>query len=161
VIPNLIKFAIVFLAGALFSVGIWVVGMLRPQKVIAFLDVTSGAWDPSMPIAMFGAILVSAVAWQFAKEPRRPPYGTKYPGPPPPKIDLRLVGGAAVFGIGWGLSGFCPGNAFPNVVTGVPEVEIFTAAMVVGMVIARFGAGADAPAPVSPPPSTTTGFGPV
>lgn len=109
-----------FLSGALFAVGLGVSGMTRPGKVLAFLDL-GGAWDPSLEILARRAPLLVP---QFSLPTRR-------------DVDRRLVGGAALFGVGWGLAGFCPGPAVTSLVGGRVEPVIFVAAMLTGMALHR------------------------
>jgi hypothetical protein len=123
-------------AGALFSAGVCVSGMVRPSKVIGFLDF-GGAWDASLALVMASALALHVVAWAVVRarqgRGQAPPLGDAYPGPPSSVIDARLVGGALLFGFGWGLSGFCPGPAIVSVVTGVRASLVFVGSMVVAM----------------------------
>lgn len=112
---------IAFLSGLVFAAGLGLSGMTQPAKVLAFLDV-GGAWDPSLAFVMVGAIAVHAVAWRIA---RRRGIVIEVPK----AIDARLVGGAALFGIGWGLSGWCPGPAFVAVGSGLESAWVFALAM--------------------------------
>ena len=124
-------------SGFLFAVGLGISGMTRPTKVLGFLDV-SGVWDPSLAFVMGGALVVYAIAWRIARPPRAPWLGGVYPSPPATILDARLLGGAAVFGVGWGLSGFCPGPALVSLATGMWESLVFCGAMALGMVVHRF-----------------------
>ena len=121
-------------SGALFGAGVCVSGMVRPSKVIGFLDF-GGAWDASLGLVMGMALAVHVVAWAIvrARGSAPPPLGTAYPGPASPVIDARLVAGALLFGVGWGLSGFCPGPALVSVVTGVRASLVFVGAMAIAM----------------------------
>lgn len=130
------------IAGVLFGLGACISGMVRPSKVIAFLDF-SGGWDPSLALVMGAGFMVHALAWRSARPPRKPMFGTAYPSPPSPQIDARLLGGAAIFGLGWGLGGFCPGPAVVSMVSLVPGTLVFGGAMLAGMVLAKMFAGAD------------------
>lgn len=122
------------LCGALFGAGICVSGMVRPSKVLAFLDF-GGAWDPSLLLVMGAALTLHVVAWQLIKNRRAPRFGTAFPGPPSSVVDRRLVGGAALFGIGWGISGYCPGPALLSVLSGATSSLVFVGAVAVSMVV--------------------------
>jgi uncharacterized protein len=133
---------IALVAGALFGAGACVSGMVRPSKVLAFLDF-GGAWDPSLALVLATGLAVHAVAWRLARPPRTPWFGDRFPGAPQAPIDLRLIAGAVLFGVGWGLGGFCPGPAMVSVVSLVPGTFVFMAAMLAGMGLARVLANAD------------------
>ncbi|QHA89427.1 DUF6691 family protein [Serratia rhizosphaerae] len=122
------------LAGLLFGLGLLVSGLANPQKVLAFLDITR-AWDPSLALVMGGAISVSFFAFRMAKKRRRPRYADKMLLPDATQIDKRLIGGAALFGIGWGLAGICPGPGLVLLGAGTVKGLIFMLAMVAGMLI--------------------------
>ena len=122
-----------FLCGALFAVGLVLAGMTDPNKVIAFLDVT-GVWDPSLAFVMGGAIAVFMPGYFLLARRRRTPILTRSFEVPNTKIiDARLLGGAAVFGVGWGTSGFCPGPAITSVATGSVGALIFVGGMAAAM----------------------------
>ena len=125
-----------FVCGALFAAGACISGMVRPSKVLGFLDF-GGAWDATLLFAMTSALAIHVIAWQVVKRARAPRFGTQFPGPPSSVIDARLVGGAAVFGVGWGLAGYCPGPAVVSVVSGAGGSRVFVGAMVLGIVLAR------------------------
>ena len=122
------------LAGLLFGLGLIVSGMVNPGKVLGFLDV-AGQWDPSLMLVMGGAIAVGLVAFGIAKKRALTLIGEKIDLPTSTIIDLRLIWGSALFGIGWGLGGFCPGPALVGVGMGLPSALIFVAAMIAGMVL--------------------------
>lgn len=124
------------LCGALFAAGACISGMVRPSKVIGFLDF-GGAWDATLLCVMASALALHILAWQVVKRSSRPRFGERYPGPPSKVIDRRLVGGAALFGIGWGIAGYCPGPAIVSLVSGASGSFVFVGAMVAGMLIAR------------------------
>lgn len=128
----MIAVLVAFLLGALFAIGLGVGGMTLPAKIIGFLDVT-GAWDPSLVLVLGGAVTTYAVMYRIAMGRSRPLFAGAYVLPGLSQIDTPLVAGAAIFGIGWGMSGFCPGPAIVALVTGKTEVLAFVAAMVVGM----------------------------
>jgi uncharacterized membrane protein YedE/YeeE len=123
-------------AGTLFGLGLLVSGMTRPAKVIAFLDV-GGAWDPSLAFVMVGAIGVFALAYRVIAARGRAIGGGPLHLPQQKRIDRSLVAGAAVFGVGWGLGGYCPGPAIVSAAAGAAPALVFVAAMVVGMLLAR------------------------
>ncbi len=121
-------------AGVLFALGLALGGMTRTDKVLGFLDVT-GNWDPALAFVMGGAISVHAVAYVVQRRTDGPWIGGSWSLPTSRVIDRRLVGGAVLFGVGWGLSGLCPGPAVMNVATFDPGTLVFVASMVVGMVL--------------------------
>ena len=121
-------------AGLVFGLGLIVSGMTDPSKVIGFLDL-AGAWDPSLALVMGGAIGVGLMAFRFARTRSRALLGGPMQLPSARQIDRRLVLGGLTFGVGWGLAGFCPGPALASLATGGSKPLIFTAAMLVGMVI--------------------------
>jgi uncharacterized membrane protein YedE/YeeE len=125
-----------FLSGALFAAGLGVAGMTNPAKVMAFLDVT-GAWDPSLAFVMVGAIAVYAVAFRLAIRRPAPLLAEAFSLPKKGDLDAPLIAGAALFGAGWGLAGYCPGPAITSLATGAPGVFLFVASMLAGMVIHR------------------------
>ena len=120
-------------AGALFGAGACISGMVRPSKVIGFLDWRSGAWDATLLVVMASALLVSVLAWRVVGRQRGPWLGGSFPARPSPAIDAKLLAGAALFGLGWGLSGYCPGPAVVSLVSHVPGALVFVAAMIAGM----------------------------
>jgi hypothetical protein len=133
------------IAGALFGVGACLSGMVRPSKVLGFLDF-GGAWDATLLFVMAAALLLHVVVWRVVASRPTPPFGAAYPDPPSRRIDLRLVGGAAMFGAGWGLAGFCPGPALVSLAGLATSTFVFVGAMAAAMWLT--GARADrAPAP--------------
>lgn len=127
-------------AGLLFGAGLTVSGMVNPAKVQNFLDI-AGTWDPSLAFVMGAAVVVTFVGYRVAWERGRPLFDTTFQLPTPTVIDARLIGGSALFGIGWGLGGFCPGPAISSLGTGGEGVWVFVAAMFAGMWAARQVAG--------------------
>ena len=123
---------VALIAGLVFGLGLILSGMANPAKVQNFLDVF-GVWDPSLGLVMGGAIGVGLVAFTWAKKRRTALLGAPMQLPTSTVIDGRLLSGAALFGVGWGLAGFCPGPALMNLVTGHSAVWLFVAAMLVGM----------------------------
>jgi uncharacterized membrane protein YedE/YeeE len=121
-------------AGLVFGLGLVVSGMSNPAKVLAFLDL-AGPWDPSLALVMAGAIAVAAVGFAFARGRATSVIGLDMRLPAAGVIDRRLVTGAAVFGVGWGLVGLCPGPAFVALSTGSIEAIAFAVAMLAGMAL--------------------------
>lgn len=119
------------------AIGLGVAGMTDPAKVLAFLDFT-GAFDPSLMFVMVGAIGVYALAYHLLSKRTGPVLADRYHLPEATKIDARLLGGAALFGVGWGLAGLCPGPALTALATGSTSILIFVAAMVAGQVLFFF-----------------------
>ena len=123
-----------WLAGLVFGLGLIVSGMTDPSKVTGFLDL-AGAWDPSLALVMGGAIGVGLLAFRFARKRSQALLGGPMQRPTARQIDRRLVLGGLTFGVGWGLAGFCPGPDLASLATGGSKPLIFTAAMLLGMVI--------------------------
>lgn len=121
-----------FIAGLVFGVGLVLSGMTDPRKVIGFLDL-AGAWDPSLALVMGGAILVGLPAFSVARRQEHSVLGAPMPAPPTRRIDRPLIAGATLFGVGWGLSGLCPGPAIVAAGAGATGGLLFTAAMLAGM----------------------------
>ena len=130
-----------FLIGLMFGVGIVISGMGNPAKVLNFFDI-AGTWDPSLILVMGGALTVTFVGYFFVLSRPLPVFAEKFALPTSRVIDLKLLGGSALFGIGWGMTGFCPGGALPVLGTGVIDVFLFCAAMVVGLMIGKAGVAA-------------------
>jgi uncharacterized protein len=126
--------AAAFAAGLVFGLGLIVSGMSDPGKVIGFLDIT-GRWDPSLAFVMAGAILVGFFAFLLAGRRARSFLGGAMHLPGREDIDRRLVGGSLVFGVGWGLAGFCPGPALVSLGGGYERAAVFVAAMLAGMLL--------------------------
>ncbi len=120
------------IAGLVFGLGLIVSGMADPAKVLGFLDL-AGPWDPSLALVMVGAIAVGAVAFAIATRSQRTWLGLDFKLPTARHIDRRLVGGSLLFGIGWGLAGFCPGPALVALGMGELKAAVFVAAMLAGM----------------------------
>lgn len=123
-------------AGIVFGLGLIVSGMTDPAKVQNFLDL-AGTWDPSLAFVMGGAVLIAFAGYRLATASGAPLFGDRFLLPTSTQIDRRLVGGAALFGVGWGLAGFCPGPAIASLYTGGVSAWIFVAAMLAGMWAAR------------------------
>ena len=122
------------LAGLVFGLGLIVSGMANPAKVLGFLDL-AGAWDPSLAFVMAGAIAVSALAFALAKTRTVSWLGAAMTLPGPRDIDHRLVIGSVLFGIGWGVAGFCPGPGLVALGMGEIKALVFVAAMLLGMAL--------------------------
>ena len=122
--------------GLVFGLGITISGMINPAKVLNFFDI-AGTWDPSLAFVMAGALAVTIPGYLIVLRRRRPVFNTAFQVPTNRQIDGALIGGAAVFGVGWGIAGFCPGGALPALGTGVPDVYLFAAALVAGLLAAR------------------------
>lgn len=120
------------LSGLVFGLGLLLSGMGNPAKVQNFLDF-SGQWDPSLALVMGGAIAIGLLAFTWAKTRSKALLGDLMQLPASQSIDKRLITGSAMFGVGWGLAGFCPGPALMNLATLQPEIWLFVAAMLVGM----------------------------
>jgi len=121
-----------FVAGLTFGLGLIVAGMADPAKILAFLDI-AGTWDPSLLFVMAGAIAVGLVAFAVARRRTSSVLGLPMQLPTARAIDLRLVGGSLLFGVGWGLAGFCPGPAIVALGAGYGKAGAFIVAMLVGM----------------------------
>ena len=121
-----------FAVGLLFGCGLVLSGMTDPGKVIGFLDVT-GLWDPSLALVMGGAIAVGVLGFGWARHRSTNWLGGDFRLPQTSQIDVRLLAGSAVFGVGWGLAGFCPGPAWVSMAAGNSQALIFVIAMVAGM----------------------------
>lgn len=119
-------------AGLVFGLGLVLSGMADPHKVLAFLDL-AGPWDPSLALVMAGAIAVGLVAFTFVKRMDRSLLGLALKMPTARHIDARLVGGSLLFGVGWGIAGFCPGPALAALGMGELKAVVFVAAMLAGM----------------------------
>ena len=123
-----------FIVGLIFGLGLVIGGMTDPSKVIGFLDI-SGSWDPSLAFVMGGALLVGVIAFRFARHRTANFFGGAVRMPTKNDIDKRMVIGSLLFGIGWGLAGFCPGPAITSMGTGNSEALLFVLAMVTGMAL--------------------------
>ena len=118
-------------AGFVFGIGLWVSAMANPRKVLGFLDIT-GNWDASLMLVMGGAVAVTLIAFRFVVKREKPLLERKFELPTRKDIDLPLVAGAAIFGIGWGIGGYCPGPALTAFATLSAEALAFVAAMIAG-----------------------------
>ena len=128
------KSLIAVLTGALFGAGLVISGMTDTAKVIGFLDVT-GAWDPTLMFVMMGALAITAICTPWIILWQRPLLAEVFSLPLRTEIDARLVGGSALFGIGWGLWGYCPGPALTALTYGASSTVVFCVAMLAGMAL--------------------------
>lgn len=126
-----------YLIGLVFGTGIALSGMANPAKVLNFFDV-AGTWDPSLIFVMGGAFVTTFIGYRLVFGRAAPVFEGGFSLPTGRQIDARLVGGSALFGIGWGIAGFCPGGALPALGTGRWEVFAFTAALIGGIFLAKF-----------------------
>ena len=127
---------IALLSGLLFGAGLAVSGMTDPSRVRAFLDVT-GRWDPTLGFVMGGAMLPMIVAWRIKARLDWPLIGDEFHVPAKTGIDRKLIGGAALFGVGWGIAGLCPGPAIADLAVRPLPAATFVAAMLGGMLVNR------------------------
>jgi uncharacterized membrane protein YedE/YeeE len=126
-----------FLCGLIFGFGLLISGMMQPTKVLGFLDLFGGAWDPSLAVVMAAALIVAAAGYALARRQGRPLFTAQSLWPTARQVDGPLVTGAILFGIGWGLVGLCPGPAIENLATGSVRVLVFVVAMAAGMLLQR------------------------
>lgn len=123
-----------FLIGLVFGTGLILSGMSNPAKVIGFLDI-SGLWDPSLAFVMGGAVLVALFAFRIARQRTQAFFGDALKLPTATQLDKRLIVGSLLFGVGWGLAGFCPGPAIVSLGAGYTQALVFVIAMVAGMLV--------------------------
>ncbi|MAZ85066.1 MAG: permease [Hoeflea sp.] len=126
-----------YIIGLVFGTGIALSGMANPAKVLNFFDI-AGSWDPSLIFVMGGALVTTFIGYRLVFGRPAPILAEAFQVPVSRTVDARLLGGSAVFGIGWGIAGFCPGGALPALGTGRWEVFAFTAAVIAGILLARF-----------------------
>jgi hypothetical protein len=124
------------LAGLLFGAGLAISQMINPAKVLAFLDV-AGAWDPSLAFVMLGAVVVTALGYRFVLRQPKPLLDDSFSVPTRTDVDGRLVIGSAIFGVGWGLGGYCPGPAIASIGFGAMTTVVFVIFMAIGMIAGR------------------------
>ena len=144
------QFSIALLAGTLFGAGLAVSGMADPQRVRGFLDLF-GTWDPTLAFVMGGAIVPMALAWRIQKRMTSPLSVEQFSLPTNRDLDPRLIGGAALFGIGWGVAGLCPGPAIADLAIAPVPAAIFVVAMLGGMILNSL-----LPTPLAKQPSLET-----
>ena len=133
----MLKMLVNLFAGTLFGLGLAISGMVNPQKVIGFLDF-AGNWDPTLAVVFSGALLVAIPAFRLVLKRSRPVLAEEFELPTNKDVDTRLLAGTAIFGIGWGLAGFCPGPAVTALASGLAPVFAFVAAMVAGMAVYKW-----------------------
>ncbi|MBS0581778.1 MAG: YeeE/YedE family protein [Proteobacteria bacterium] len=138
-------------AGLLFGLGLDLGGMTRPSVVLGFLDV-AGAWNPQLLFVMAGAVTTTAIGYLLVLRRRRPLFAERFSLPSARAVDARLLAGAAVFGIGWGLVGYCPGPALASLAAGSPSTLLFVAMMALGWLL-----GARLPIPQARNPAQAGG----
>ncbi len=132
--PGVLRVSAALLSGLVFGLGLAVSGMMNPAKVIGFLDV-AGDWDPTLVFVMVGALLVAVPAYRLIQKRGRPVLEEEFAFPEKKNVDAPLIWGSALFGVGWGLVGFCPGPAVAALGTGLAPVFAFVAAMIAGMAL--------------------------
>lgn len=123
-------------SGTIFGAGLTIGGMTDPARVRGFLDLF-GAWDPTLAFVMGGAVVVMALAWAVQRKMLRPAFAEGFALPDRSDITPRLIGGSALFGIGWGIAGLCPGPGFAALAIAPGSAAIFIAAMLAGMALVR------------------------
>lgn len=124
------------ISGLIFGAGLTIGGMTDPARVRGFLDIL-GNWDPTLAFVMGGALIVMAVAWRIQRRMKRPMFSESFSLPERQDLDAKLVTGAALFGIGWGIAGICPGPAVASLALVPGQVLPFLAAMIAGMTLYR------------------------
>ncbi len=138
---------IAFVIGILFGAGILLSGMANPAKVLNFFDV-AGTWDPSLMFVMGGAVATTFIGYRLVLARAHPILARTFQVPTAFQIDPKLIVGSAIFGVGWGLAGFCPGAALPALGTGRAEAVIFVASLITGIIVARLIASGGNRSPV-------------
>ena len=131
---TVLQVAAALASGIVFGFGLSLSGMLNPSRVQGFLDIF-GAWDPSLAFVLGGAVLVAFVGVQTMKRMKHPAFDDSFHVPTNNCIDAPLVVGSALFGLGWGIGGFCPGPAIAALMIGLPETVVFVVAMLGGMTL--------------------------
>lgn len=124
------------IAGLLFGFGLALSGMMDPERVLGFLDI-AGHWDPSLAFVLAGAVGMSALGYLIRARLTRPVLAAEFQVPTSRRVDARLLGGSALFGIGWGLAGLCPGPALAALLLGIAPAYVFVGAMLLGMLVYR------------------------
>lgn len=125
-----------YIIGLVFGIGISISGMANPAKVVNFFDI-AGIWDPSLAFVMGGALIVTFIGYTYVLKRPAPLLDGTFHLPTRKDLDVQLLGGSVVFGVGWGIAGFCPGGALPALGTGVSDVFVFVGAMLVGIHAAK------------------------
>ncbi|WP_372573554.1 DUF6691 family protein [Ruegeria jejuensis] len=130
------KHLFALLTGLVFGTGIAISGMMNPAKVLNFFDI-AGTWDPSLMFVMGGALVVTFIGYRLVWRRSKPLFEQRFQVPTSTLIDSKLIGGAALFGVGWGIAGFCPGAAIPALGTGRWEVALFLISVTGGFFLRR------------------------
>lgn len=130
------KIATAYIIGLIFGLGISISGMSNPAKVLNFFDV-AGSWDGSLGLVMAAALIVAFIGYKLVFARTKPLFEVNFFVPANHKLDTKLLSGAAIFGIGWGISGFCPGGSLPAIGNGSIEIIQFTAALLTGIFLAK------------------------
>jgi len=130
------KLVFALVTGLIFGIGISLSGMINPAKGLGFFDI-AGSWDPSLAFVMSGGLAVTFVGYRLAWRRSAPLFAQHCQKPTATLLDRKLIGGSALFGVGWGIAGFCPGAALPALGTGRWEVVLFLVAVIVGIVLHR------------------------
>lgn len=125
-----------YIAGLIFGLGLTISGMTDPARVLGFLDIT-GAWDPTLIFVLGGAVATNFIGYRLVLRRSNPIFGERFQLPTRQDLDSRLIGGASLFGIGWGLSGYCPGPAFASIIGLSAPLFAMLVTMVVGWFLAR------------------------
>ncbi|WP_290789625.1 DUF6691 family protein [Halomonas sp.] len=125
-----------YIAGLLFGLGLGISGMTDPARVLGFLDLF-GAWDPTLMFVLGGAVVTNFIGYRLVLRRKAPLYGSIFQLPTRQDLDIRLIGGSALFGIGWGLSGYCPGPAFASIAGLTLPLAAMLVAMVAGWYLAK------------------------
>lgn len=133
--PVVARVVLALAAGALFGFGLSLSGMVDPARVSGFLDVASGHWDPSLMFVLGGAVIVAVPGVLLSRRLAKPVLAEDFSLPAKTRIDRPLITGSAIFGVGWGLAGFCPGPALTALALGLMPVVIFVGAMIAGMLV--------------------------
>lgn len=131
---NFYQFLAALTSGIMFGFGLSLSGMLNPARVQGFLDIF-GAWDPSLAFVLGGAVIVAFIGVQAMKRMRHPAFDGRFHLPENRRIDAPVIIGSALFGLGWGIGGFCPGPAVASLSIGIPQTVLFVIAMLVGMTL--------------------------
>ncbi|MGM0983707.1 MAG: DUF6691 family protein [Pseudomonadota bacterium] len=125
-----------YIAGLIFGLGLAISGMTDPARVLGFLDLF-GAWDPTLMFVLGGAVVTNFIGYRLVLRRKAPLFGNAFQLPTRQDLDARLIGGSALFGIGWGLSGYCPGPAFASIAGLTVPLLAMLIAMVAGWFLAR------------------------
>lgn len=129
--------ALAAIFGLIFGTGIVLSGMGNPAKILNFFDI-AGRWDPSLAFVMGGALLVTGIGYRLVFARGKPVLESSFALPASTKIDAPLLAGSAVFGIGWGIAGFCPGGSIPMLASGYSEPILFVASLITGLIATRY-----------------------